>query len=125
LDNARFEGEVCFPSGSGLTLGSQNIMASVLTEYVQSTFGNQMSEDEAIQLCLFIFCTVEYLPTELKEIKWDRAKISTEFSILSQQGLISNPDDKATSASYWNDVITQFMMNKIERREAFRVILSK
>ncbi len=97
-------------------------MTSILSEYIQSRFGT-LGKDDAIQLCLTIFCTLDFLPDDLKEIEWDRSKISSEFSLLAQQGLITEIDKNAEAESYWNEMITHFMTGKLKLRESFKAAL--
>jgi len=72
-----------------------------------------MTVKEAEQLTYLIFCTVSWLPDDLKNERWDRSKISSELAALSEQGLVRDITSAHQKPEHWNAIIDSFIFRKI------------
>ena len=90
-------------------------MSSKLSSLVRLRFGGSLSQKEARQLIFLIFCTVDWLPDDIKKEEWSRSTLSIEFAALSQEGFIRDTTPEQKEAKYWNAIIDDFMFRRIER----------
>jgi len=94
-------------------------MSSKLSSLVRSRFGGSLSQTEACQLIYLIFCTVDWLPDDIKNEEWSRSTLSIEFATLSKEGFIRDTIPEQKKAEYWNAIIDDFMFRRIERDSQF------
>ncbi|MBK1884718.1 hypothetical protein JIN85_20065 [Luteolibacter pohnpeiensis] len=94
-------------------------MSSKLSSFVRSRFGGSLSQEEARQLIFLIFCTVDWLPDDLKKEKWSRSTLSIDFAALSEEGFIRDTTPDQKKAEYWNAIIDDFIFRRIERDPQF------
>jgi len=89
-------------------------MEPLLSNFVRSKFGGVLPARDAEQLAFLIFCTLDYLPIELKKEVWDRAKIASEFVALTKSGYLCDALPDHNDPKYWNATIDRFLSKKIE-----------
>ena len=95
-------------------------MRSILTEFVKTRFGGAIALEDASQLAYSIFCTLDSMPDDLREIEWTRLRISEEFATLATQGMIKDIDPTQATPGYWNQVTDDFLAGREEPSEEFR-----
>ncbi|PTX99256.1 hypothetical protein DB345_02450 [Spartobacteria bacterium LR76] len=76
--------------------------------------------DDAHQLCLWTFCTLDVLPPELRAEPLDRATLAETFSRLARQGHVNSPDPAITAPAYWDALIDQLLNGGRELDRDFR-----
>lgn len=76
--------------------------------------------EDAHQLCLWTFCTLDVLPPELRAEPLDRATLAKIFSRLARRGYVDSPDPAITSPSYWDSLISQLLTQSRELDRDFR-----
>lgn len=94
-----------------------------LSTFVDFNFGGAMSVHEAEQLAFTLFCTLECLPENLREQKWDRARIAEEFASLAQEGYLCAVAPARRIPEFWSHTIDGFMSGEIEVDYDFRARL--
>jgi len=100
-------------------------MEPLLSDFVRSKFGGVLPARDAEQLAFLIFCTLDYLPIELKEEVWDRAKIASEFVALTNSGYVCDALPAHIDPKYWNATIDRFLSKKIELDQTLRARIKK
>jgi hypothetical protein len=99
-------------------------MSSKLPSLVRLRFGETLSQEEARQLIFLIFCTVDWLPDDLKKEEWSRSTLSVEFANLSKEGCIRNATPDQKEAGYWNAIIDDFIFKRIDVDRQFSDAIS-
>src|ERR1051326_7113498 len=89
-------------------------MVPLLSGFVRAEFGGTLTSRDAEQLAFLIFCTLDYLPQNLKAEIWDRARISSEFVSLTKSGFLSDVSPAHSDPAYWNATIDRFLAKKTE-----------
>ena len=85
---------------------------------------------DAVQLFLWLYCTLDLLPEHLRRLELTRETLSETFSTLVKEGKIAPPSAlfaaqvKKTSLSpstpeYWNSLVMDFMAKRIDLDESF------
>lgn len=82
-----------------------------------------LSLQDASQLCLWIFCTLDVLPPDLRSPPLGRSELAETFSQLTREGLVNTSDCNISSPAYWNALIDQLLTNKIALDHDFRARL--
>jgi len=95
-------------------------MPALLADFVRSKFGAAMTREEAGQVMFAIFCSVDWLPGDLKKKEWSRSTLSFEFVALAKEGLLRDSDTTDEDVAHWCRVIDQFMSKQIEVDWQFR-----
>jgi hypothetical protein len=99
-------------------------MSSKLPSLVRLRFGETLSQEEARQLIFLIFCTVDWLPDDLRKEEWSRSTLSIEFAALSKEGFIRNTTPDQRETGYWNAIIDDFMFKRIDVDRQFSDAIS-
>ena len=100
-------------------------MEPLLSDFVRSRFGGVLAVRDAEQLAFLIFCTLDYLPLELKEEVWDRGKIASEFVALTKSGYLCDALPAHNDPTFWNATIDRFLSKKIEVDRTLRAKIRK
>lgn len=87
---------------------------TVLSTFVNDNFDGSMSVEEAEQLAFTIFCTLDYLPENLRAEIWNRARIADEFACLAQEGHLAAITQAHKNSEFWDSTITRFMSGELE-----------
>ena len=87
-------------------------MPSILTDFVRNRIGSQMSIDDADQLAFSIFCTVDFLPEDMRLLEWTRSKISGELVSLAKQKMIEGTSSLHEQPEYWDHTITDYLAGR-------------
>jgi len=89
-------------------------MPALLTDFVRSKFGAAMTREEAGQLIFAIFCSVDWLPGDLRKEVWSRSTLSSEFVALAKEGMLRDSDTAHEDVAHWNRIIDRFLSKQIE-----------
>jgi hypothetical protein len=79
--------------------------------------------DDAIQLMLWLFCTLDMLPPELRTHRLGRQELANVFETLAQDGLIVGcPSGSSTSVDglpVWGTLVDDFLAKRIALDTSF------
>lgn len=78
--------------------------------------------DDAIQLIVGIFCTLDVLPINFRDEVLGRSELSAIFAQLARDGLIQDSKlaSNAHTSEFWNSVIDGFMSGLVELNADYR-----
>jgi len=91
-----------------------------LAERIAARNPRGLSLEDASQLCLWIFCTLDVLPSELRSEPLGRIELAETFSRLAREGLVNTSDRAPSSPAYWDSLIDQLLANGIALDRDFR-----
>jgi len=98
---------------------------TLLSTFVNSNFGGSISAGEAEQLAFTIFCSLDYLPCNIRDGKWDRERIAEEFASLAQEGYLAAITPSHKNPDFWGSTIDRFMNGEIAVDNDFRARLKQ
>ena len=80
--------------------------------------------DDACKLFLWLFCSKDILPAELRELVLDRELLVDTFTQLEHDGFIqylnaSNSRASASCRTEWNDLIERLLSGRISTNQRF------
>jgi hypothetical protein len=79
-----------------------------------------ISQQDAVQLILWSFCSLDVLPSELRAEVLGRQELVSIFSRLTKDGIIREKDQgNVASLEYWDSLINDFMSGKLELDQSF------
>ena len=88
-----------------------------LYDYVFAKNPDGLVYDEAVQLFIWIYSTLDVLPVELRAVPMGREYLVETFEQLSFQGLIRSPTSHGSS--HWNHIIEDFLSMRVSLDPSF------
>ena len=96
---------------------------TLLSNFVNSNFGGSICAEDAEQLAVTVFCSLDYLPESFRDVIWDRTRIADEFASLAQEGYLAAATTAHESPDYWSSTIDRFMSGGIKIDYSFLACL--
>ncbi|HET6408620.1 MAG TPA: hypothetical protein VFG14_12115 [Chthoniobacteraceae bacterium] len=87
---------------------------------MKGRIGSLMSIDQAEQLAFSIFCTVDFLPEDIRRLEWTRFKISGELAMLSKQKMIEDTSALHEQSEYWIHTINDYLAGRTTISDRFK-----
>jgi len=109
-------GPICFSKVAGHVRLIFNVRRNhmLLESHIHQKLGGSLSASDAQQFSLLLFSILDCIPQNLRSHKWDRALIAYEFSSLARAGIIISSSPSMREPKFWDDLITNFLMKRIE-----------
>jgi len=108
-----------------------------LFNHIRRQCGGHLPYEEAVQLMLWLYCSVELLPEKFRDLPLSRENLAFLFSKLSSRGIISLPEDlrsglpeplhhrpgtsDASEPDHWEGHIWRLLRKKVELDDSFPV----
>lgn len=93
-----------------------------LYEYLRDANPSGIPQNDAIQLFLWIFCTTEFLPPDIRTQELSKAVLIDAFRRLSAGGLITQAgSQQETTAGLpcWDDLAREFLLGNLALDDTF------
>ncbi len=106
-----------------------------LFKHISETSKGAIPYNDAVQLMLWIYCTLEVLPRQFRDLRLSRAELAALFSKLSAVGKVeiepvatacdaTAAADDPTQQEHWDRLISKLLLKEIPLEEAFRAKLT-
>lgn len=89
-----------------------------LYDYLHQANPNGIPQADAVQLFLWIFCTKDFLPPEIRRLELSKEVLIDTFRSLSADGLITEMYVPQTFPS-WEELAREFLLGNCARDEGF------
>lgn len=90
-----------------------------LSNYLRDANPHGIPQSEAIQLFLWIFCTKDILPPELRALDLSKAVLVDTFGQLSRDGLVTDGGSRDGPHPGWENLVREFLLGKLTADPAF------
>jgi len=84
-----------------------------LASYLTQRLPEGMVYPDARQLCLWLYCTVDGVPSELQP-QCSRTGLADTFAELARTGWIRDCDSRATESRHWVDEIASILKQGVD-----------
>jgi hypothetical protein len=84
-----------------------------LFEYLRDSNPHGIPQADAIQLFLWIFCTKDFLPPELRALELSKAVLVDTFGQLSRDGRVTDGDSRDRPHPCWEDLVREFLLGNL------------
>lgn len=104
-----------------------------MEDFIIEKFGEKIGYDNSAQLCLRLFCTLDFIPEQYHS-HCTKEGLATLFSLLSKRGVVVSPKDKESdfynashykieNEKHWLAVIGSVFTNELIVKEVSRAYI--
>jgi hypothetical protein len=89
-----------------------------LYDYLRDANANGIPHADAVQLLLWIFCTKDFLPPEIRRLELSKEVLIDTFRRLSTDGFVTDLNVRQALPS-WEELVREFLLGNCARDENF------